>query len=57
VPLGALKKGDLVKVLPGEKIPADGQVVSGQSEADEAILTGESKPILKTPGKEVIGGA
>jgi Cu2+-exporting ATPase len=57
VPLGALKKGDLVKVLPGEKIPSDGQVVSGQSEADEAILTGESKPVLKTPGKEVIGGS
>lgn len=57
VPLGALKKGDLVKVLPGERIPSDGLVVCGQSEADEAILTGESKPVLKTPGKVVIGGS
>jgi Cu2+-exporting ATPase len=55
-PLASLKKGDLVKILPGERIPSDGLVVDGQSEADESILTGESKPVMKTAGEGVIGG-
>ena len=53
----SLRKGDLVKVLPGERIPADGRVVYGESEADESILTGESRPVRKTLGSEVIGGS
>lgn len=57
VPLAALRKGDLVKVLPGERIPSDGIVAYGESEADESILTGESKPVRKTVGSEVIGGS
>jgi len=57
IPLAALKEGDRVKVLPGERIPADGRVEHGESEADESILTGESLPVLKTARSAVIGGA
>ena len=48
--------GDLVLVHPGEKIPVDGVVVDGRSSVDESMLTGESLPVEKTPGQEVIGG-
>lgn len=44
-------------VKPGEKIPADGIVVSGESSVNESMLTGESKPVLKKQGDEVIGGS
>ena len=57
VPLDQLKSGDHVLVKPGEKIPADGVVVDGESSVNEAMLTGESKPVHKTAGKPVIGGA
>jgi Cu2+-exporting ATPase len=55
VPLSSLRPGDLVEVIPGEKIPVDGIVVSGSSEADEAMLTGESKPCPKAKGSQVYG--
>ena len=55
--VASLRKGDLIKVLPGEKIPSDGMVAHGESEADESILTGESRPVRKTVGSEVIGGS
>jgi len=48
--------GDLVLVHPGEKITVDGVVVDGRSSVDESMLTGESLPVEKTPGQEVIGG-
>ncbi|MEI6877306.1 MAG: heavy metal translocating P-type ATPase, partial [Spirochaetota bacterium] len=48
--------GDLVEVKPGEKIPLDGRVVAGGSEADESMLSGESRPCAKTPGSPVYGG-
>lgn len=51
-----LLQGDLVKVLPGAKIPADGVVAWGESAVDESALTGESLPIPKKVGDEVIGG-
>jgi Cu2+-exporting ATPase len=57
VPLEHLKHGDKVLIKPGEKIPADGTVVSGESSVNEALLTGESKPLGKKPGDKVIGGA
>jgi Cu2+-exporting ATPase len=52
-----LKKGDKVLVKPGEKIPADGIVIDGKSEINEALLTGESKPIDKKKNDAVIGGS
>ncbi len=51
-----LKVGDVVEVLPGEKVPTDGVIVSGESEVNESIITGESKPIQKVIGDKVIGG-
>jgi len=56
-PVAELRPGDLVLVKPGEKIPTDGVVVEGRTTVDEALLTGESRPIEKQPGDEVIGGA
>ncbi len=57
VPLGELVVDDQVLIKPGEKIPADGVIVSGESSVDEAMLTGESTPVAKTTGGKVIGGA
>ena len=56
VPVSSLRAGDLVEVVPGEKIPVDGFVVSGTTEADESMLTGESRPASKTADAEVFGG-
>ena len=52
-----LKVGDRVLVKPGARIPADGVVVQGESSVNEAMLTGESLPVEKTAGSEVIGGS
>jgi len=57
VPLSDLKPGDRVLVKPGERIPADGKVVEGETSVNESMLTGESKPVPKTVGNPVIGGA
>ncbi|NWF86989.1 cadmium-translocating P-type ATPase [Candidatus Bathyarchaeota archaeon] len=57
VPVSQLKKGDTVLVRPGEKIPSDGCVLEGKSSVNEALLTGESKPVLKEENHRVIGGA
>ncbi|MEM3580557.1 MAG: copper-translocating P-type ATPase [Candidatus Bathyarchaeia archaeon] len=57
VPTAQLQKGDVVLVRPGEKIPSDGVVVEGTSSVNEALLTGESKPISKTIGDKVVGGS
>jgi len=56
VPLSELKEGDLVLVRPGGRIPADGSVVEGESEVNESMISGESKPLLKKIGDEVIAG-
>ena len=48
--------GDMILVRPGEKIPTDGIVMDGLSTVDEAMLTGESLPVVKAPGHEVVGG-
>lgn len=57
VPVSQLKKNDLVLVRPGEKISSDGTVVEGESFVNEALLTGESKPVHKMSGSQVIGGS
>ncbi len=57
VPLNELSVDDKVLIKPGEKIPADGVIVDGESSVDEAMLTGESTPVNKTTGGKVIGGA
>ncbi len=56
VPVSELRPGDIVEVIPGEKIAVDGIVFSGSSEADESMLTGESKPAAKSTGSLVYGG-
>lgn len=56
VPLEALQVGDLVLVRPGERIPADGVVREGSSAVDESAITGESVPVDKTPGDDVLAG-
>lgn len=57
VAITALTLGDLVMVKPGERFPVDGEVVDGQSHADEALISGESLPVPKQPGDRVTGGA
>ncbi len=57
VKIEQLSIGDRVIVKPGEKVPIDGVVVDGETTVDESLLTGESKPVSKMMGDEVIGGA
>jgi Cu2+-exporting ATPase len=56
VPVSDLEEGDPVLVRPGASVPADGVVEEGDSDVNEAMITGESKPVSKEPGDEVIGG-
>jgi Cu2+-exporting ATPase len=57
IPLTEIRKGDRVLVRPGEKVPTDGAVVDGRSSLNEAMLTGESRPVEKGEGDLVIGGS
>lgn len=57
IPLEKIVTGDILLVRPGEKIPADGVVTHGDTSVNEAMLTGESKPVSKVKGNEVIGGS
>ncbi|WP_376791382.1 copper-translocating P-type ATPase [Thermoflexus sp.] len=56
VPTSALRVGDLVLVRPGASVPADGEVVEGESSVNEAMISGESRPVRKQPGAKVIAG-
>jgi Cu2+-exporting ATPase len=56
VPVAQLHEGDLLLVRPGASVPADGEIAEGESELDEALITGESKPVPKEPGDQVIAG-
>ncbi|MEH1924914.1 heavy metal translocating P-type ATPase [Nostoc sp.] len=55
VPIAEVRINDVILVRPGEKIPVDGEVIAGASSVDEAMVTGESLPVKKQPGDEVIG--
>ncbi len=51
-----IERGDVVKVLPGAKVPTDGRIVRGHTAIDESIITGEPVPVSKTVGDVLIGG-
>ncbi len=57
IAISELKEGNIVLVRPGAKIPADGKIIEGSSELNESIITGESKPVAKSAGMEVIAGS
>ena len=57
VPLDELRTGQTVLIRPGERVPADGSIVEGESEIDESMLTGESRPVARKAGDQVIGGS
>lgn len=57
VPLEDLRKGDIILIRSGEKVPADGTIIEGESYLNESMLTGESRPVKKSVDQQVIGGA
>ena len=57
VPASSLKPGDIARVRPGERIPADGILTEGRTTVDESMLTGESFPVVKQPGDSLTGGS
>ena len=57
ISLEELKIGDMILVKPGEKFPADGNIIKGETSVNESMLTGESKPVTKEKGAQVIGGS
>jgi len=57
VPTSDVVVGEMIRLLPGEKVPVDGEVVEGETEADEALVTGESEPVHKSKGDPLVGGS
>src|SRR5262249_20139585 len=57
IPVSELKPRDRLLVKPGERVPADGVILEGQTSLDESTLTGESRPVARAAGEQVIGGA
>ena len=57
ITVAQIEAGDLLRVRPGERVPADGEVVEGYSAVDESLLSGESLPVAKGPGDRVVGGS
>ena len=57
VPLEKVRVGDLVRIRPGERVPVDGQVETGESDVDESLVTGEPLPVEKRPGDRTLSGA
>ncbi|MFC1769503.1 heavy metal translocating P-type ATPase metal-binding domain-containing protein [Nitrospirota bacterium] len=56
VDVGSIHPGEMIEILPGAGIPLDGELISGSSEVDESMLTGESRPVMKLPSSEVFKG-
>ncbi len=56
IPAEEIRQGDLLRILPGERIPVDGIIVSGETSVDQSVMTGESLPVDKGPGEEVYCG-
>jgi Cu2+-exporting ATPase len=56
VPIEELRPGDVVLVRPGARVPADGEIVDGEAEIDESMVSGESRPVAKDPGDRVVAG-
>ncbi|GBF79525.1 heavy metal translocating P-type ATPase [Aphanothece sacrum] len=56
IPVEQVRLGEWIRVLPGEKIPVDGEIITGQTLIDESLVTGESLPVPKQPGEGVIAG-
>lgn len=56
VPVGELRVGDVVLVRPGGRVPADGRIADGTAELDESMITGESRPVPRSPGDRVVAG-
>jgi len=57
IPIKSLTKGQKIRIIPGERIPIDAIVINGETETDESLINGESKPVFKTVGSIVIGGS
>jgi len=57
VPTSEVVVGDLLRLRPGDRIPVDGKLTDGETEVDEALVTGESEPVKKRPGDALVGGA
>ena len=55
IPITEVVKGDYIQVMPGQKVPVDGKIISGNSNIDESMVTGESMPVKKVAGDQVIG--
>ncbi|HMU62983.1 MAG TPA: HAD-IC family P-type ATPase, partial [Gemmatimonadales bacterium] len=57
VPTSEVVVGDLLRLRPGDKIPVDGELTEGTTDVDEALVTGESRPVKRSPGEALVGGA